>query len=246
MNDKLLKLWSDPRRVPIVIGLIAFNAGVGLGYFLGKRRVFNILEEQEAAIDITFEDSRLRAEFDKIKAMPSLTSIDVDKMREDLGDNGRSSKKVVETIIEPIPPTDDEVELVTRSVFDKTEDWDYEEEKKKRNKEEPYVLHKDEFFAEESDYSQVTVTYYGGDNILTDEDDTPIYNHEQVIGPLLFGHGSGDPNVFYVRNDRRRTEYEVVYDEGLYSVEVLGLEIENNQRVEDLKHSNRVPKFRQE
>ena len=159
MNDKLLKLWSDPRRVPIVIGLIAFNAGVGLGYFLGKRRVFNILEEQEAAIDITFDDSRLRAEFDKIKAMPSLTSIDVDKMREDLGDNGRSSKKVVETIIEPIPPTDDEVELVTRSVFDKTEDWDYEEEKKKRNKEEPYVLHKDEFFAEESDYSQVTVTY---------------------------------------------------------------------------------------
>jgi hypothetical protein len=79
-----------------------------------------------------------------------------------------------------------------------------------------------------------------------DEDEKPIYNHEQQTGQLKFGHGSGDPNVVYIRNDKRQSEYEVVHDPGLYSVEVLGLEIEHNTRTQDLRHANRPPKFRQE
>ncbi len=80
---------------------------------------------------------------------------------------------------------------------------------------------------------------------MADEDDTPVYNYDRVIGPLNFGHGSGDPNVFYVRNHRRKTEYEILYNTGLFSEEVLGLEIEDNERVKDLKHSN-IQRFRPE
>lgn len=233
MNDKLLKLWNDPRRMPLVIGLVAFNAGVALGYFLGKRAWV------KSEAEFVSEDMKDVLTVDELKTLRDIqkpNSIDTAKRR-----FPKEPEQIIEIVKEDVPDT----ELVTRSIFDHHEDWNYDLESKKRSETEPYVLHKDEFFGEENDYKQITATYYAGDDILVDEDDTPIYNHNQVVGPMLFGHGSGDPNVFYVRNDKRKTEYEVVYDKGLYSVEVLGLEIEDNKRVEDLRHS-RVPKFRKE
>lgn len=133
--------------------------------------------------------------------------------------------------------------VVTNNVFAADDDdWNTAEELKKRTPGAPYVLHKDEFYDDEMDFSQLTLTYYEGDQIMTDEDEKPVYNHERLVGPLMFGHGSGDPNVFYVRNHNQRAEYEVVRHTGLYSEEVLGLEIEDNARVKDLKHS--VRRFR--
>ncbi len=136
-------------------------------------------------------------------------------------------------------------QIVTHSIFAGNDDeWNYAVEIKKRNLLEPCVIHKDEFFSDEKGYSQSTFTYYAGDDILVDEDDTPIYNHEDVTGPLLFGHGSSDNNVVYIRNDKRKAEYELLRDPGLYSEEVLGLSIENNERAADLKHSKNL-RFRQ-
>ncbi len=149
-------------------------------------------------------------------------------------------KDVVPTTVEPTE------EVVTRSIFAVNDaEWDYTEELKKRNPSEPYIIHKDEFFSEESGYTQSTLTYYTGDNIMSDEDNTPIYNHEEITGPLLFGHGSGDLLVVYVRNDKRKIEYEILSDPGYFSQEVLGLEIEDNQRVEEIQHSKHR-KFRTE
>lgn len=142
----------------------------------------------------------------------------------------------------------EEVTPVRRNAFaSNDEDWDYEAEVRNRTTELPYILHKDEFYADEKGYSQITCTYYAGDRIMVDEDEHhPVYNHERTTGPLLFGHGSGDPKILYVRNDRLKAEYEIIHDDGLYSVEVLGLEIEDNQRVRDLKHMQEPARFRRE
>jgi hypothetical protein len=64
-----------------------------------------------------------------------------------------------------------------------------------------------------------------------------------VTGPLLFGHGSGQEYVVYIRNDERRAEYEVTRVEGRYTIEVLGYELEHDAEVEDIKHSKHM-KFR--
>jgi hypothetical protein len=232
MNDRLSVIWNDPKRTPILVGLIAFKAGIGLGYILGKKAWIRSEARhvsEDINVELNFDDSRLAENLHKVE--DGLAEI--------------KSKPEV-TKIEIIEPEIKEEELVTRSIFDEYENWNYDLESKKRTKEAPYVLHRDEFFDEENDYSQSTLTYYAGDNILVDEDDTPIYNHDAVVGELLFGHGSGDPNVVYIRNDRRKAEYEVIYDKGLYSVEVLGLEIEDNERVKDLKHSRLPHRFRQE
>lgn len=144
---------------------------------------------------------------------------------------------------------DPEDEPITQSVFSEYDGWNLEEEMRRRSDTQPYILHKDEFWADEKNYTQTTLTYYDGDNILADEEEAPIYNHERVTGPLKFGHGSGDKNVVYIRNDKLRAEYEILYDSGLFSVEVLGLDIPDNARVRDrprdrdLRHSN-YRKFR--
>lgn len=138
--------------------------------------------------------------------------------------------------------------VVSRSIFadnvNEDDTWDFTEEVKSRTPDRPYIVHKDEFYSDEMNFTQTTLTYYAGDDIMCDQDDSPIYNYETVTGPLRFGHGSGDRNIVYVRNERRKAEYEIIFDPGMYSVEVLGLEIENNERVRDVRNS--PPKFRME
>lgn len=151
---------------------------------------------------------------------------------------------------------EEESGLISRNIFDGSQDedpaeayedgWDYEEELKRRTQTEPYVIHKDEFFENDLDYAQHTWTFYAGDSIMVSEEDAPVYNYETIVGPVRFGHGSGDPNVFYVRNDGTKSEYEILLEPGLYSREILGLEIEENERAADVRHSRRPRKFRDE
>lgn len=124
------------------------------------------------------------------------------------------------------------------------DNWDLLKEMRGRTESAPYVLHKDEFYADEKGYGQHSLSYYAGDNIMADEDDKPVYNHDIIVGELKWGHGSGDPLIFYVRNDKYRAEYEITYVDGLFSVEVMGEEIENNQRVRNLEHSDEPRRFR--
>lgn len=143
---------------------------------------------------------------------------------------------------EPDPEDDTEPDIIIPEVESDVE-FDYDEELKKRSSTAPYVITSEEFHADELNYTQSSLTYFALDNIMADEDNVPVYNHAVVTGPLLFGHGSGDPDVVYIRNDERRAEYEITKEDKLFSVEVLGLEIENNERAADLKHS-KIHKFR--
>lgn len=251
MNTKLLAVWNNPKRTSVLVGVVALNVGVGLGYILGQRRkkevfvvdpqlAFNFDADELADIRNrkNVEHPATRPKVEKVVKNPPIAVID----------KGESfiEEKIKEIVVGPVRVEISDEELVTKSVFDNPNDnWDYETEVRNRTEDAPYVLHKDEFYGEESGYTQVTLTYYAGDQILCDEDDSPVYNHELITGPLLFGHGSNDPNVVHIRNDKRKAEYEILFDPGLYSVDVLGLEIENNTRVQDLKHSQNR-KFRLE
>lgn len=125
-----------------------------------------------------------------------------------------------------------------QSIFSGVEDsWDQDVEESTRTQEAPYIIHKDEYWREEMGYTQTTVTYYEGDDILVDPEDVPIYNHNTVTGPLTFGHGSNDQNVVYIRNDKLRAEYEVLRDRGMYSIEILGMQAEEKHERASLRHA---------
>lgn len=271
MKERLAKMLNNPVTIPLGIGIIAFNAGVGLGYFLWNRKV----ETYDIATSL-----KLSFDQDEIKRLKDIAErsghpLVIREERPDINvkpergpgpvrlksfhdlevvdhHDGAPTEVVVARVLAETPKRvevleESEAETVRRSVFASTDDdWNYSLEIRNRSENEPYVIHKDEFYSNEKDYEQSTLTYYVGDDILVNQDDSPMYDHETQVGPLLFGHGSGDPNVVHVRNDKRKEEWEILRDPGLYSVEVLGLDIEHNTRVEDLKHSSRTGRFRQD
>jgi len=108
---------------------------------------------------------------------------------------------------------------------DPTGVFDYKEELKHRTKTTPYVISHDEFMENEEEHSQVSVTYFEGDNVITDEKDEILEDVDNTIGEVnleKFGHGSKDSKIVYVRNDRLDLDFEVVLSHGKYTEEVLG------------------------
>lgn len=113
-------------------------------------------------------------------------------------------------------------ELDAKGVTD--EDW--AKEVMQRTEEAPYVISKEEYMENETEYTQVTFTYYEGDGILTDEDENVIEDIDPVVGNyniIRFGHWSEDENVVYVRNDVRELEMEICRNYGKYRELVQGL-----------------------
>lgn len=104
--------------------------------------------------------------------------------------------------------------------------WNYAVELASRTPDEPYVIHKEEFRENDRGYSQVTYTYYEGDDVLTDETERPLPHADLVVGQnnLKWGHGSDDPNLVYVRNEKLASDMEICRSPGSYEEEVLGLD----------------------
>lgn len=133
-------------------------------------------------------------------------------------------------------------ESIRRNVFDNAsseDDLDYEEEMRNRTGDRPYVISKEEFLQGDQGFEQATLTYYEGDDVLTDDRDAPIDDTEGVVGNanlFRFGLWSDDKNVVYVRNEDKELDFEIVRSTGKYSQEVAGF-IEHSE-------SSRLRRFR--
>lgn len=71
----------------------------------------------------------------------------------------------------------------------------------------------------DGDYELETLLYFEKDKILTDDGYTPIGNPESIVGPDYashFGDYEYDQDSVYVRNDRLKTDYEILRDERKY------------------------------
>lgn len=127
-------------------------------------------------------------------------------------------------------------EEVTHNVFVQAgsiEGWDQEREESSRTPEHPYVISHDEYMEGAVD-DQRTLTYYAGDDILADEREVHLDDVEGLVGVRnlqLFGHGSRDSNVVYIRNERLEVEFEIYRNPGKYVEEVVGLEHSDSPRI---------------
>lgn len=230
--------WDKSWGIPLISGTASFIVGTGVGYMLASirlgRKVRDIQESQRI----------LREHFEsRMEALAEVPREEEAMYMHKLVDESEEGR--AQEIYEDFEPVEEEhipnnFTVQSHISFDHDDDdWDYEVEVPKRNPQHPYIIHRDEFMAEESGYSQSTLTYYAGDNILCDERDQPIYNHEIVAGTLRFGHGSKDPTIVYVRNTQLEAEYEIILDEGYYQVQVLGAVIEDEMSEGDVTHSVR-------
>ncbi|MET0785761.1 MAG: hypothetical protein ABWY25_03570 [Paenisporosarcina sp.] len=245
--------------IPTGVGIGSFGIGGLVGHILTKYKFKVEVEEPEENtrdVELHFEYEEAKREFnwmiqqanhvvdkfkDSVKAYEAYIDIATEGSKSSHPSNGKLT--VVTTPDLTLFDDDDS----TVSVFtEDDDDWSYEDELTTRSKEHPYILHRDEYFARELDYDQTTLMYYEGDNILCDEKDVPIHAADKVVGTLKFGHGSGDPSIVYIRNDKLEAEFEVIIDHGFFQVEVLGQAAEDmlKAKTRDLRHS--IHKFKDE
>lgn len=230
--------------IPASVGAAALAIGLGVGYIFGKRRGAVTIVQT-----VVQEDPQLHFDFEKgtvIEETPHIYSEDDPEFLALLAEEEAIESAAKARREEIIPmPEEDEDEPIRVNVFHNTnDDWDYESELSTRTKEAPYIIHVDEFMGNELGYDQETMTYYAGDDILADKTDTPLYNFEEILGEFKFGHGTNDPNVVYIRNEKIRMEWEVLLHTGRFEIEVLGHSIEDEYEEKELRHS--VQKFRPE
>lgn len=102
--------------------------------------------------------------------------------------------------------------------------WDYAVETRRRVPGVPYIIHRDEFTQNEVAHEQECLTYFEGDDVLADRQDSPIDTIDETVGLdnlARWGHGSGNPNIIYVRNEEQATDYEVTRDGGSFTHHVM-------------------------
>lgn len=101
----------------------------------------------------------------------------------------------------------------------------YTEHSKKNTeekKEEPmldtlYVISPDEFGATD-DYTQISLVYYDGDEVLADEEDEVVEDIAGTVGEDFAEHfGEYEDDTVFVRNDRLRCDYEICKDNRSYA-----------------------------
>jgi hypothetical protein len=142
----------------------------------------------------------------------------------------------VRSTFHPTEEDRQEAERRRKALTAKVEDtWDYHEELKRRSPDIPYVIHIDESDEMEG-YQKVTLTYYEVDDVLCNERDEivdPDYERDRLIGERnlnLFGHGSNQADVVYIRNDQLEIVFEVCKSPNSFAEEVHGFRHESWDR----------------
>lgn len=100
----------------------------------------------------------------------------------------------------------------------------------------PYLITRAEFEEVEFEYETNSLTWYLKDEVLAEDlvrnGNAEIDDVERVIGSRhleMFGRASGDPDVFFIRNEANGTKYEVTRVDAYYQEVVLGLAPEDIQ-----------------
>lgn len=132
-----------------------------------------------------------------------------------------------------------ESNLLTDNLFENPPEQDPEllgNEENVRNPDRPYVIPVANWMTNDTDYDQITLTFWADDDVLANDDGSIINDVEGYVGITnlhRFGFLSEDPETVYVRNERIGVDYEITKDERNYS------EVVRNIRQDDNSNSPR-------
>jgi len=80
----------------------------------------------------------------------------------------------------------------------------------------PYVISYDEFMEDEPDYRKISLTYFEEDETLIDDGETIIPDIESLVTVKamgMFGTGTTDTDMVYIRNEKHQADFEVARDQ---------------------------------
>lgn len=242
----------------LIVGTSAFVTGVGVGYIFAARKRVTTVEttvettiEEHVEYDIEGTDAIAdraqlaldfaRAAEDQMEQQAKEDDLHASVIRHPATLKGQLAASLLQAPPRPQPEPDPEPEM---SPYE-DDNWDQVAEEQDRGPDAPYTIHLEEWHANETNFDQQDLRYFAGDNVLVDGQDVPIYNFETLVGKLEFGHGSGDPDLVFVRNEKARGEYQITRVHHSFQTEILGIEAEEDAEAEDIRHSRHtVLKFR--
>jgi len=233
----------NPGLVKYFLGGVGVGAAIGffIGYRYNREKIKALaFAESEAEIEVIREHYRSKeAALENEQGKRELTDIIENE------EYTTESIRVVDSVVDlrsvddveperplPAPVPIDSSKRVFRSTEaskDKMEGWNFPRELAGRASDRAHIIHQDEFALNETEYAQVTYVYYAGDDVLVDEDKTPLAARDEVVVRNFegrFGHGSDDHNILYVRNPVLELDIEICRTPGSYEEDVLGLERE--------------------
>lgn len=226
----------DTRAVGFFLGGI--GVGVAIGFYFGhrwnKEKIkAEAFKQSEAEVEKIREIYRSSTE--TVRVVPEKPGLN-----EVIEERGYSQKVMDEEVERPTrPPVPVSPSSPAKSLFpehepslaketgkSKDDGWSFTEEIAQRDHIKPYILHQNEFTERQTDFNQVTITYYAIDETLTDEEEEIIINPDTVVGLenlMKFGHGADDFDVLFVRNESLQMEFEICRVNESYEQAVLGL-----------------------
>lgn len=199
------------RLVGLASHFVAYGVGIGVGILISRRYYRELAEKtiseelaREAAVRVKSRKRYLvdPDTFPKMGETLVVTKEDIEEYEHVLDDN-------------PYNLNWDSTEL------------NYEEEKKNRSDDAPYVISKDEFDYDKPEYAKIDLEYYQMEQVLLDDRVEPMTDVDEIVGEknlIRFGHGSGDRRLVYIRNEELETDFEVRMMMGSYAIDVLGLD----------------------
>lgn len=191
--------------------LLIFVSGAAIGsvvtWKLLQSKYEQLVQEEIASIRDVF--SRREAELTE----------ELDEAHEKMSENNENSKQI------PPEKKSDYGKLV--EALDYTS-YSGQKEEKKPIIDRPYVIPPEDF-GEFDNYERINLTYYA-DGVLTDDNDDPIEDVDDIVGTDSLNHfGEYEDDSVHVRNDRLKCDYEILRDLDDY----YGLHDKKSYRTED-------------
>lgn len=185
----------------LVKGLI-FVAGAAVGsvvtWKVVKTKYEQIANEEIESVKETFSRKKDITVKDVAEAAVK-EGINVDI---ELGDRKMSTEEIRD-MVQKLGYLNDEI---MKNKEEDEEDMDYR----------PEVIAPEESW--EQDYPTISLTYYEGDGVLTDDRNRPIRNVDELVGEDFASHfGEYEDDSVFIRNDKFKTYYEILRDYGSYS-----------------------------
>lgn len=186
--------------------VIAFLAGTAIGGMVAWRivneRYAKISEEDILSVKEAFRnrEQKLKDEIEELKSKLEVTEC----LEEE--------EKVPSTILSTNEHQDkgdinEYVRMVNRTKYAHTS----VPQKEDHSIEAPYVISPKEF-GEMDGYTQISLTYFEDDDILSDENGVIIDDPEEIVGDALNHFGDYEEDSVFVRSDPKRCDYEILKD----------------------------------
>lgn len=123
---------------------------------------------------------------------------------------------VVDSIREKADKAKDKPDVTEYATIIQKQGYGEKENKDHSAEKNPYII-SPEAFGEFDNYEKISLTYYA-DQVLADDNDELLEDVEGTVGFEALTHfGEYEEDSVFVRNDRRKCDYEILMDQRTYS-----------------------------